>query len=134
VHYEYDAARNRYVRFWGGTKHVDGGGNREEVAPSVVAIMRAENRFAEGPGGYNEMAIEGTGAAEVYQDGQVIRGTWRKDERYKNDPVHFLNEQGEEIVFTAGQVWVMVVEPSITVTWEPTPATPAASSAPPAAP
>lgn len=123
VHYEYDPATNRYQRFWAGTKQVDGE-DGAAVAPSVVAIMRATNGFAEGPGGYNDVGIEGEGAAEVYQDGQVIKGTWRKDERFKNDPVHFLNEAGEEITFTRGQVWIMAVEPNVTVTWEPPAAAP----------
>lgn len=117
VHYEYDQATNRYQRFWAGVKQLDGEDNAP-VAPSVVAIMRAANGPAEGPGGYNDMKIEGEGELDVYQDGQVIRGRWKKNENEKSDPVHFLDEQGNEIVFTRGQVWVMAVEPSITVTWE----------------
>lgn len=117
VSYEYDPATNRYQRYWAGVKQVDGDGG-EPVAPSVVAIMRATNGPAAGPGGYNDVGIEGSGELVIYQDGQEIKGTWRKDERYKDDPLHFLDEQGEPIVFTRGQVWVMAVEPSISVTWE----------------
>jgi hypothetical protein len=118
VHYEYDRETNRYVRFWASTRQVDGGGERADVAPSAVVIMRAGNSFADGPGGYNDVDIEGEGSLEVYQDGQVIRGTWRKDERYKNDPVYFVDESGKPIVFTRGQLWVMAVEPEIAVAWE----------------
>jgi hypothetical protein len=124
VHYEYDPQTNRYQRFWGGVEQVDGGPGKEKVAPSVVVIMRATNQFADGPGGYNDMGIEGSGAAEVYQDGQVTKGTWQKSELYKIEPVKFLDEQGKEIVFTRGQVWVMAVEPEIAVTWEPKVASP----------
>jgi len=117
VKYEYDAATNRYQRYWAGVKQVDGE-DGAAVAPSAIAVMRATNEFADGPGGYNDVAIEGEGDLEVYQDGKVVRGRWRKDERYKNDPVHFMDEQGGEITFTRGQLWVMAVEPSIEVTWE----------------
>lgn len=135
VHYEYDPATNRYVRSWGGSKQVDGGPGKEDVAPSVVAIMRAPNSLAVGEGGYNEVAVEGEGDAEVYQDGTVIRGRWRKDERYKNDPVHWFDVAGQPITFTRGQVWVMVVEPAVSVTWEevqpsPLPSPSAASDVP----
>ena len=65
------------------------------------------------------MGIEGQGALEVYQDGKVIKGTWRKNELEKKDPVHFMNEQGQPIFFTRGQLWVMAVEPEVAVTWEP---------------
>lgn len=129
VHYEYGPATNRYVRYWGGSKQVDGGPAKEEVAPSVVAVMRATNRLAAGEGGYNEVAVEGEGDAEVYQDGTVIRGRWRKDERYKSDPVHWLDAAGQPITFTRGQVWVMVVEPTVSVTWEEIRGTPSPSVA-----
>lgn len=117
VHYEYDPATNRYPRFWAGVKQLDGE-DSAPVAPSSVAIMRASNEFAEGPGGYNDVGIEGQGPLEIYQDGKVIKGTWKKNELDKKDPVHFLNEQGHPIIFVRGQIWVMAVEPSKSVTWE----------------
>lgn len=117
VHYEYDPASNRYVRFWAGVKQVDVEDSKV-VQPSSVAIMRATNQLADGPGGYNDVGIEGQGALEVYQDGKVIKGTWRKNELEKKDPVHFMNEQGQPIFFTRGQLWVMAVEPEVVVTWE----------------
>lgn len=130
VSYEYDPATNRYQRFWAGVRQVDGEDNTTPVAPSVVVIMRAANRLADGPGGYNDMAVEGEGEAEIYQDGQVTRGRWKKNERQKSDPVHWLDEQGNPIVFTRGQVWVMAVEPNIAVTWEPVAATASPSATP----
>ncbi|MFH1354207.1 MAG: DUF3048 domain-containing protein [bacterium] len=127
VHYEYNKETNRYERYWGGTKQLDGGGGKEAVAPSVVIVMRANNQYADGPGGYNDVDVEGEGEAVVYQGGGVIKGTWRKDVLHKNDPVHFMDERGENIKFTRGQIWVMVVEPDIDVTWELTEVSPAAS-------
>lgn len=118
VSYEYDPATNRYVRFWAGVKQIDAA-DKHVVAPSVVAVLRATNQLADGPGGYNDMGIEGTGVLDVYQDGQVIHGTWKKNELEKKDPMHFLDANGKEIVFTRGQVWVTTVEPTITVTWTP---------------
>lgn len=118
VHYEYDRQTNRYQRFWAGSKQVDGE-DGTPVAPSSIAVMRATNQFAEGPGGYNDVGIEGEGQLVVYQDGKAIPGKWRKDERYKNDPVHFMNEKGEPVRFTRGQIWVMAVEPNIEVAWQP---------------
>ncbi len=117
VDYEYNRETNRYERFWGGVKQVDGF-DKSQVAPSAVLIMRGQNMLAEGEGGYNDVEVEGEGALEVYQDGKVIKGSWRKNELYKQDPVHFLDEKGEEVALTRGQIWVMVVEPEIAVTWE----------------
>lgn len=116
VSYEYDPTTNRYVRSWAGVKQVDAADN-QVVAPSVVAIMTATNGLADGPGGYNELGIEGSGPLTVYQDGQVITGTWKKNELDKKDPVHFLDDQGKNIIFTRGQVWVMTPSADIPVTW-----------------
>lgn len=118
VHYEYDPATNRYERYWAGVKQIDVADNKV-VAPSAVVIMRASNQFADGPGGYNEVGIEGEGDLMVYQDGQAIPGRWRKNELNKKDPVQFLNEAGQPIVFTRGQVWIMTPSTDIPVTWEP---------------
>lgn len=116
VSYEYNSETNRYERYWAGVRQIDAE-DKQVVAPSVVAVMKATNTYADGPGGYNDMAIEGKGELTVYQDGKAIVGTWVKNELDKKDPVHFLNAAGEPIVFTRGQVWVTAVEPSISVTW-----------------
>lgn len=127
VSYEYDPATNRYQRFWAGVKQVDGEDNKTPVAPSAIIVVRAQNRDAEGPGGYNEMAIEGEGDMTVYQDGKAIPGRWKKNELNKHDPMIFTNQQGDPIRFVRGQIWATAVEPHISVTWVPV----AASSAQP---
>jgi len=118
VSYEYDPTTNRYQRFWAGVKQVDGKDNATSVAPSVVVVVRAANGSAEGPGGYNDVAIEGSGAMTLYQDGRVIEGTWAKNALYKDEAMSFTDGEGKSIVLTRGQVWVMAVDPAITVTWE----------------
>ncbi len=116
VSYQYNPTTNRYERYWAGVKQTDPV-DKKVVAPSVVAIMRATNTYMDGPGGYNNVAIEGTGDLTVYQDGTAITGKWTKDPNNKADPVHFLDAQGKPITFTRGQVWVTAVEPTISVTW-----------------
>lgn len=119
VSYEYNPETNHYQRFWGGVRQVDGGDNTTPVAPSAVIVVRAENRDAEGPGGYNEVGIEGEGDMTVYQDGRAIPGRWKKNVLNKRDPMVFTNQAGEPIRFTRGQIWAMAVEPHISVTWAP---------------
>lgn len=117
VSYEYNRDTNRYERYWAGVRQIDAE-DKQVVAPSAIAVMRATNTYADGEGGYNEMAIEGKGDVTVYQDGKAIHGTWTKNELEKKDPIHFLNDKGEPIVFTKGQVWVMAVDPAIAVNWQ----------------
>lgn len=120
VSYEYDSVTNHYQRFWAGIKQVDGEDNKTLVMPSAVIVVRAENQFADGPGGYNEVAIEGEGDMTVYQDGKTIPGRWKKNILDKRDPMIFTNQAGEPIRFTRGQIWAMAVEPNIPATWTPT--------------
>lgn len=117
VSYAYNPQTNRYDRYWAGIRQVDAE-DKQQVAPSAVAVMRATNTYADGPGGYNDMAIEGKGDLAVYQDGKEIKGTWTKNELEKKDPIHFFNEKGEPIIFTRGQVWITAVEPTVSVTWQ----------------
>ena len=118
VSYEYNPETNRYERYWAGVKQVDGEDNATPVSPSAVVLVRAENVPAEGPGGYNDVGIEGEGDMTVYQDGIAIPGRWKKSVLDKRDPMQFFNQQGEPIVFTRGQIWAMAVEPNLQVVWE----------------
>lgn len=128
VSYEYDPTTNRYQRFWAGTRVVDGEDNKTPVAPSSVIVVRATNGPADGPGGYNDVGIEGEGDMTVYQDGKAIPGRWKKNELNKKDPMIFTNQQGQPIQFVRGQIWATAVEPDVNVAWAPKTA-PAAQNA-----
>lgn len=116
VRYVYRPETNAYERSWGGTRHVDGVGNRP-VDPKVLIVMHAEQQFAKGPGGYNDVNVEGSGAVEVYQNGQVITGTWSKNEVHKQDPLLFHTALGKPIEFVPGQIWIHVVDSKTPVVW-----------------
>ncbi len=119
VHYEYDPQTNRYVRFWAGIKQIDAA-DKQVVAPSAVVVIRATNEFADGPGGYNDVGIQGSGTGTVFQDGQSINITWSKSTTKFNDPMIFTNAAtGQPVIFTRGQVWIMTPSSNIDVTWEP---------------
>lgn len=118
VRYVYHPETNAYERFWGGKRHLDGVGGTP-VSPKVLVVMHAEQRFAQGPGGYNDVDVEGSGPIEVYQNGQVIPGTWSKPEQHKQDPLDFRNTQGAPMRFVPGQIWIHVVDSKSAVTWTP---------------
>jgi hypothetical protein len=75
--------------------------------------------LAKGPGGYNDVDIEGTGPAEVYQNGQVLQGTWAKSEIHKQDPLVFRTALGTPMAFVPGQIWMHVVDSRTPVVWTP---------------
>lgn len=123
VRYVYNPQTNAYERSWGGSRHLDGVDSRP-VSPKVLIVMHAEQRFANGPGGYNDVDVEGSGAVEVYQNGQVISGTWSKSEIHKQDPLVFRTPLGRSIEFVPGQIWIHVSDSKTPVTWTPGPGAP----------
>jgi len=115
VKYEYNPEDNSYYRWRGGTKQIDKN-NNEQLAPKVVVVMRAASRQLEKE--YNDLDLEGSGQLEVYQNGELITGRWEKDGSDSFSKLYFLDEEGEEIKFVPGQIWVQVVEPYQIVKWE----------------
>lgn len=118
VRYVYNPSTNDYARSWGGVRHVDGV-NNQPVDPKVLVVIHAEQRVARGPGGYNDVDIEGTGPAEIYQNGQVVQGTWSKNEIHKQDPLVFHTALGAPMAFVPGQIWMHVVDSRTPVVWTP---------------
>ena len=114
--YVYNPTNNTYERFWAGVKHVDGI-NNQQVEPKVLAVVYTQQRLANGPGGYNDVDIEGSGKAEVYQNGKIIPATWSKSIIDKQDPLHFKDASGNEIPFVRGQLWISVVDQDTQVRW-----------------
>jgi hypothetical protein len=114
--YVYNPTNNTYERYWGGVKHVDSL-NNQQVEPKVLAVVYTQQRLANGPGGYNDVDIEGSGKAEIYQNGQVISATWSKSIIDKQDPLHFKDVSGKEIPFVRGQLWISVVDQDTQVRW-----------------
>lgn len=123
VRYVYNPEANVYERSWGGARHLDGV-DTQPVNPKVLVVVHAEQRLAKGPGGYNDVDIEGSGQLEVYQNGQVISGTWSKNETHKQDPLQFATALGKPVAFVPGQIWIHIVDSKTPVTWTSGPAVP----------
>jgi hypothetical protein len=108
IKYEYNSETNSYKRWRGNKPEIDKI-NSKQVEVKNVVVMKALSRQIEGQ--YNDVDIEGKGDLEVYQSGKVIKGKWKKDKADKKSKLYFLNEQGEEIKFVPGKIWVEIVEP-----------------------
>ena len=55
----------------------------------------------------------GKGDALVFQNGQAIKAKWQKADRIAR--TKFTDEQGKEISFVGGQMWIEVVPAGNTV-------------------
>jgi len=126
VNYAYDPETNSYLRTWGGTEDIDRT-NGQRIAPKNVVVMFATSRQIEGQ--YNDVDVEGEGEMKAYIDGKEITGKWVKEKKdcvignelvcLTSSKLTFLKDNGEEVKFIPGQIWVEVLEPGQTLKWVP---------------
>lgn len=106
VEWKYDAANNRYLRFNGGKEHTDLE-NKEQLMAKNVAIVYAKEEGPVDQEHHMLYTVTGTGPAQVFQNGDVIEGTWVK--KLATDRVKFFDGDGKEIPFVRGQTWIEVL-------------------------
>lgn len=115
VQYDYSAEKNSYFRVRGAKAEIDKNNNNQIEAKNIV-VMYAKSRELEGQ--YNDVDVEGGGKATVFQNGEAIDGTWKKDKGNQKSKLYFLDLGGEEIKFVPGQIWIEIIEPGKDASWE----------------
>lgn len=102
----YEPKANSYKRIRDEKPEIDKS-NGEQVSVSVVVVMKTKVAFWRDQ--YMRVAVEGGGDAEVYQDGIVINGKWKKDPANSEDKLSFYDINGKEISFLPGKIWIEIV-------------------------
>lgn len=90
-------------------------GELKQLAPSaIVAMMVQESTMADN---YHEnIRTIGSGTAYIFQNGEVIEGTWSKSSQ--NSQIIFKDASGEVVKFTPGQLWIAAAPQFGNVSWE----------------
>lgn len=124
VNYTYDPKTNTYLRTWGGKEDTDRN-NGQRIAPKNVVVLFATSRQIEGQ--YNDVDIEGEGEMHAYMDGQELSGKWIKEKKncvinnelvcMTDSKLKFIKDDGTEVKFVPGQIWVEILEPGQTLKW-----------------
>ena len=119
--YTYDPITNKYLRSYAtGKPHlsyecptelaepntVTQCGDPIQLAPSVVIAMVVSEHTAN-DNYHEEINTIGTGSATIFQNGQVIEGTWTKTNQ--SSQIVFRDNNGDIVSFTPGQVWIAAV-------------------------
>ncbi len=117
VVYTYDEKTNTYKRALAGLAHKDAL-NGKQIAPVVVAVVELNGnpittRINEA--GWSFQTI-GSGKSTIFQDGLAVKGTWKKTD--KKERIKFQDENGKEVKFNPGQMWIEVISPGATFTYE----------------
>ena len=125
VEYEYDKETNSYLRLWAKKEDVDRN-NGKRIAPKnvVVLIASQEIMMDDNNSVYNNVQLgdpwydeSDSGEAFYYFNGQEKRGKWKKDKTRMDSKMLFLDQNGNEIKFVPGQIWVEVLEPGRALKW-----------------
>lgn len=108
VDWTYDRERNVYLRENGGEEHNDRNTGHQLSAKNVVVLFMRESSANDGYEGnvHRLYGNKGTGEAIVYQDGEEIEATWRKNGREGRT---IISAGGDEIEFTRGSIWFEIV-------------------------
>lgn len=116
VNWNYNKATNSYKRVNGGKPHLDKNTGKQLEAKNIVVILADESPANDGyPGGHLLYALEGEGDAYIFQDGKAIKGTWNKKD--PESRTQFLDENGKELSFVRGQIFVEILPTGNKVTY-----------------
>lgn len=106
VSWKWDKETNRYLRENGGKAHIDLENKEQLAAKNVVVLYQIERSLGDKE---RHLAYKttGSGKALVFQNGQVLEGTWKKSDR--RDRTKILDKSGKEIAFVRGPIWFEIV-------------------------
>jgi Protein of unknown function (DUF3048) N-terminal domain/Protein of unknown function (DUF3048) C-terminal domain len=109
VDYRFDSSTNEYVRIVGGAPAVDQVSSRQLSASNVVAIFANIVLIPRDSQHRVEVQTLGRGRAMVFQDGQVVRGSW--DKATEAAPIRLRDSRGHTIALNPGATWYEIVPP-----------------------
>lgn len=118
--YTYDPVSNSYNRSEGGAPHMELVSGDDKVGVQlrpkvVIALVMAYGIAADGQ--HSVYTNTGSGQAFVFQDGDVIVGTWSKADNASQ--IQFLDAAGVQLKLNAGQAWLTLVANAAKVTYAP---------------
>lgn len=115
VEWKYDLKNNQYLRFNAGKEHIDLE-NNEQLSAKNVAIVFAKEESSVDKELHNLYTVTGEGKATVFQNGDLIEGTWEK--ATATDSLKFFDESGKEVSLVRGKTWIEVLPIGNDVKWQ----------------
>lgn len=115
VSYQYNREKNVYLRFNADQPHKDRNTDKQIEVKNVIVQLVKEPILSGGEGRL-DIDVSGEGKAWILRDGQIIKGTWKKDSR--TDRTLFYDKDGQEIEFNRGNTWIHVLPEKQEVRYE----------------
>ena len=108
VDWNYDKISNSFKRNNGGSPHQDKNSGKQLEAKNIVIVFARESPANDGyPGEHILYKLTGSGDGLVFQDGNAIEMTWNK--KTEESRMKFFAENGSEISFVRGQIWLEIL-------------------------
>jgi len=104
VIWQFDQSMNSYFRYQNNKLFVDEG--EGQIRSPNIIIQKTEIKILDKIGRRSIKTI-GQGEALIFQAGQIIEGTWTKNQT--TERTFFYDQQGEKIKFLPGSVWIEIV-------------------------
>lgn len=106
VVWRYDVGSNMYIRSRNNVEEKDRNTSGAAKASVIVIMHTSSARLG---GQYIKVDVVGQGKADIYQNGELISGTWQKDSATLDSKLRFLDSNNQEIQFVPGKIWVQIV-------------------------
>ncbi|MEX2014974.1 MAG: DUF3048 domain-containing protein [Candidatus Saccharimonadales bacterium] len=113
VKYDYDKGSNSYERIMAGRPHMDERAKKQIKPKVVIALIMNYHQN----GIYSVYKTTGSGNMFVFQNGEVIKGKWKKSG--VKSQIKFTDNKGEPILLNPGQTWVTLLKSSGEVKFSP---------------
>ncbi len=114
VTWTYNPVENIYLRSQGGQPHKDSVSGKQLWAKNVI-VQFTDQSFLGDKEGHLKYRTIGAGKAKIFLDGKIIDGIWEKTDRVMR--TRYYDEQGFEIKFNRGQIWVEIVPTGNEITY-----------------
>jgi hypothetical protein len=106
VKWVFDKDSNTYKRYLANEPHIDEN-NSKQIAAKNVIIQHCKYRPTGDRGGRIVFTTIGEGDAEIFRDGELVDGSWKKSSRTSR--TKFYDGDGNEVELNRGQIWIEVV-------------------------
>ena len=103
----YERISNSYLRFQGGTKHLDQATKKQLSAKNVVLAYMRERAAGDGTS-HRLYDSVGSGNAVVYRDGKRVLASWKRGS-FKARTKFYKRGTNQEIAFNRGLTWIEVI-------------------------
>jgi hypothetical protein len=102
--YTYDPAAVNYKRFVSGQPFIDAGNNNQQITVKNIIVQYAKITTFGTKKGHLNIALVGSGNADIYVAGKYIKATWKRPT--EADITKYYDASGNEVQLLPGNTWV----------------------------